>query len=139
MKICLRVITLVLAVINSGLALSVPTTEQTIFKNLESTSSGNFPIISEDTAKYFDHLRRRYGIKGLSIALVASPTYTGEDWLNQTISLGEADVNGNKVTDQVSRPSIFQLMIDVIRYRFQFEIVYFGSYSDTGCEWDDLT
>ena len=111
MKTCLRVITLVLAVINNGLALSVPTTEQTIFNNLESTSSGNFSIISEDTAKYFDHLRRRYGIKGLSIALVASPTYTGDDWLNQTISLGEADVNGNKVTDQVSHPCRFQLTI----------------------------
>jgi hypothetical protein len=103
MKICLRILVLGLAVVSSGLALSLPTLDQTVFNHPESTSKDDFPIISEETAKYFDHLRRRYGIKGLSIALVASPTYTGEGWLNQTISLGEADVNGNKVTDQVNR------------------------------------
>lgn len=62
--------------------------------------------MSEDAVRYFDHLRRRYGIKGLSIAVVASPTCTGEGWLNQTIALGEADVNENKVTDQVSLSSV---------------------------------
>jgi hypothetical protein len=101
-KTYLRLLVLSLAVVSSGVALSLPTADQTVLTNLESTISKDFPIISEETAKYFDHLRRRYGIKGLSIAVVASPTYTGEGWLDQTISLGEADVNGNRVTDQVS-------------------------------------
>jgi hypothetical protein len=85
-----------------GVALSVPMAGQLPFARPESNINTDFPIVSEDTAKYFDHLRRRYGIKGLSIAVAASPTYTGEGWLNQTISLGEADVRGSKVTDQVS-------------------------------------
>jgi hypothetical protein len=102
MKTYRRILVLSLALVSSGLALSLPTTDQTVFTNLESTGRDEFPIISKQTAQYFDHLRRRYGIKGLSIAVVASPTYTGEGWLDQTISLGEADVNGNRVTDQVS-------------------------------------
>jgi len=85
-----------------GLAISVPTHGQLPFTRPDSITGENYPIVAEDTAKYFDHLRRRYGIKGLSIAVVASPTYTGGGWLNQTISLGKADVVGNDVTDRVS-------------------------------------
>jgi len=84
-----------------GLAISAPTQGQLQFTRPASNPDREYPIVAEDTAKYFDHLRRRYGIKGLSIAVVASPMYTGGGWLNQTISLGEADVVGNEVTDRV--------------------------------------
>jgi hypothetical protein len=117
---------------NLGLVLSVPTTGQLPFTFSESTISKEFPIVTEDTSKYIDHLRRRYGIKGLSIAVVASPTYTGEGWLNQTISLGEADVNGNKVTDQVCPPSTMKLTTDTLCDCLKFEAVYIGRYPDTG-------
>lgn len=62
------------------------------------------PIITEETERYIDHLRKRYGLKGLTVAVVKTgPGYEGEDeWLNQTISLGEADVAGNPVTEEVS-------------------------------------
>jgi hypothetical protein len=118
---------------NLGLVLSVPTAGQLPFTFSKSTIDNDFPMVSEDTSKYFDHLRRRYGIKGLSIAVVASPTYTGEGWLNQTIPLGEADVNGNKVTDQVGSPSTMKLTTDTLCYCVQFEAVYIGRYPDTGC------
>jgi len=117
---------------NLGLALSVPTTGQLPFTSSESTIDKDYPIVSEDTSKYFDHLRRRYGIKGLSIAVVASPTYTGEGWLNQTISLGEADVDGNEVTDQVCPLATVKLTTDTLCYCFQFETVYIGRYPDNG-------
>lgn len=60
--------------------------------------------MTEETERYIDHLRKRYGLKGLTVAVVKTgPGYEGEDeWFNQTISLGEADVAGNMVTDQVS-------------------------------------
>jgi hypothetical protein len=29
-----------------------------------------------------------------------------------------------------------RLIIDIIRYCVKFEIVYFGRYTDVGCEWD---
>lgn len=91
---------------NLGLALSVPTTGQLPFTSPSPNVNKDLPIVSEETVRYFDHLRRRYGLKGLSIAVVASPTCTGEGWLNQTIALGEADVNENKVTEQVSPCSV---------------------------------
>jgi hypothetical protein len=87
-----------------GLAVvSLPSKAQLPLTGIVTPGDDEYPIISRDTAKYFDHLRRRYGIKGLSIALVAAPSYTrGEEWVNQTISLGEADIHNNKVTDEVS-------------------------------------
>jgi hypothetical protein len=118
---------------NLGLVLSVPTAGQLPFTFPESTINNDFPIVSEDTSKYFDHLRRRYGIKGLSIAVVASPTYTGEGWLSQTISLGEADVIDNKVTDQVCPPSTMKLTTDTLCDCLKFEAVYIGRYPDIGC------
>lgn len=65
----------------------------------------DYPIVSEDTTRYIDHLRKRYGLKGLTIALVkAGPAYGEQEleWVNQTISLGEADVAGSAVTEEVS-------------------------------------
>lgn len=117
---------------NFGLVLSIPAIGQLPFIAPESTLNKDFPIVSKDTARYFDHLRRRYGIKGLSIAVVASPTYTGEGWTNQTISLGEADVYGHKVTDQVSPSFRKYLITDVICDRIQFKAIYFDRYSDPG-------
>jgi len=117
---------------NLGLVLSVPTTGQLPFTSPEFTIDKDYPIVSENTSKYFDHLRRRYGIKGLSIAVVASPTYTGEGWLNQTISLGEANVEGSDVTDKVCPPATVKLTTDTLCYCFQFEIVYIGRYPDIG-------
>jgi hypothetical protein len=117
---------------NLGLALSVPTTGQLPFTSPESTVNQDFQIVSEDTSKYFDHLRRRYGIKGLSIAVVASPTFTGEGWLNQTTSLGVADVNDHKVTDQVCSLLILTLTTDTLCNRFQLETVYIGRYPNFG-------
>lgn len=117
---------------NFGLVRSIPAIGQLPFTAPESTLNKEFPIVSKDTARYFDPLRRRYGIKGLSIAVVASPTYTGEGWTNQTISLGEADVNGHKVTDQVSPSFRKYLITDVICDRIQFEAIYFDRYSDPG-------
>lgn len=118
-------------VANLGLALSVLTHGQLPFTSPESTINEDFPIVSEDTVKYFDHLRRRYGIKGLSIAVVASPTHTGEGWLNQTISLGEANVEGSPVTDQVSPLSSIRAdYTDVVRYCIEFEIVHLGRNAD---------
>lgn len=68
----------------------------------QTNNASAYPIISESTTRYFEHLRRRYGLKGLTIAVVASPEYArGDDWLNQTISLGEADVLSSAVTDEV--------------------------------------
>lgn len=79
------------------------------FASLEQTplvadvADERYPIVSEDTTRYIDHLRKRYGLKGLTVAVVAGPAYTrSEGWLNQTISLGEADVAGTEVTDEVS-------------------------------------
>jgi hypothetical protein len=118
---------------NLGLVFSVPTNGQLPFTSPESTFNKDFPVVSEDTSKYFDHLRRRYGIKGLSIAVVASPTYTGEGWLNQTISSGEADVHGNKVTDQVCPLIEMKLTRDTLCDCFQFEAVYISRYPDIGC------
>jgi hypothetical protein len=92
-----------IALLGTSLALSVPQNAQHPFNPQREGGENAFPILPKETAEYFDHLRRRYGIKGLSIALVASPTHTGEGWVNQTISLGEADVHGHKVTDQVSQ------------------------------------
>jgi hypothetical protein len=117
---------------NLSLALSGPTTGQLPFTSPDSTINEDFPVVSEETSKYFDHLRRRYGIKGLSIAVVASPTYTGEGWLNQTISLGEADVNDNKVTEQVCSFYMMTLTADTLCNRFQFEAVYIGRYPNLG-------
>lgn len=96
---------LALSLLDCVLVTSLPSITQVPLAIPEIKSNGqDYPIIPEETVEYFDHLRRRYGIKGLSIAVVAAPSYTrGEGWLNQTISLGKADIRDNKVTDEVSR------------------------------------
>lgn len=92
---------LVLGHLRSTLAIPFDGSEQTPWSTHDDIDK-RYPIVSEETTQYIDRLRKRYGLKGLTVAVVASPEYTrSEDWHNQTISLGQADVAGAKVTDEV--------------------------------------
>ncbi|WRT69312.1 uncharacterized protein IL334_006296 [Kwoniella shivajii] len=66
------------------------------------TNSNEPSILSSSLRERIDTLREKWGVKGISIGLAASPNSTihtsGKDkWTLETMSFGEADRYGNKV------------------------------------------
>ncbi|WWC90960.1 uncharacterized protein L201_005898 [Kwoniella dendrophila CBS 6074] len=62
-------------------------------------------IVSDSLIKKIEQLRTKWGVKGISIGLAASPNSTvfpshssRNDWILETLSFGEADRYGNEVS-----------------------------------------
>jgi hypothetical protein len=80
--------------------------------------------VSPNRRAWIEDLRVKYDVKGLSIAIVASPTYArgGGKWHNETLSFGIANGTGGMVDPDVSQAeSSFADPIVDLRNRFPLE------------------
>lgn len=61
-------------------------------------------IVSRELKVWMDGLRERWGVHGMSVAIVTSPDYqygSGE-WQQEVLSFGTADGRGRPINEEVS-------------------------------------
>jgi hypothetical protein len=63
---------------------------------------GQSRLVSTEARHRIDDLLRRWAVKGATVAVVASPENTHEDWTSEVLAFGEADHEGHPVTEDVS-------------------------------------
>ncbi|KAJ9118538.1 hypothetical protein QFC22_003757 [Naganishia vaughanmartiniae] len=61
-------------------------------------------LLTQDIIDEFDQLRKDWGIKGASVAVVRQDTVSG-DWKEDVLAFGVADRHDNPVTEKASFPS----------------------------------
>jgi len=68
------------------------------------TAPADGKLVSDATVEYIEALRGRWGVAGLSIAVVATPEskWGGGEWRNDTLPFGTANAAGDPVTRDVS-------------------------------------
>ena len=58
-------------------------------------------LISADVLSWTEGIRQKYDSPSISIGVIASPKWTGDDWLNETHGFGHMDLAGRPVDEDV--------------------------------------
>lgn len=75
---------------------------------LAPTSQTTAGLLSEETLQWTESIRTKYNLPGITVGIIASPQYTGDEWRNETHGLGYMDQYGRRihgdVSDSIRRP-----------------------------------
>ena len=63
-------------------------------------------LLSRNVTDYAEHLRVKYGVPGVGIALAATSKYTGGCDVTETLTFGTADGRGRPLTEDVGGPKL---------------------------------
>ena len=65
-------------------------------------------LLSQETLQWTESIRVKYNLPGITVGIIASPQYTGDEWRNETHGLGYMDQYGRRihgdVSDSIRRP-----------------------------------
>ena len=75
-----------------------------LFTTHDHPSQHDSSLVAPKVREYIEHLSSKWGIPGMSIAIVAAPGFAGDnsDWITSLDSFGIADSAENAVTRDVS-------------------------------------
>jgi len=69
------------------------------------TSQSPVGLLSQETLQWTESIRVKYNLPGITVGIIASPEYTGDEWRNETHGLGFMDQYGRRIHGDVSTPS----------------------------------